>query len=59
MEVPVGLETDYRSFHNLPDVQSTMHCLACGDLHVWSTESAMLSGDDLQIQPRSERRSAA
>jgi len=47
-EVPVGLETDYRTFHSLPKTQSTMHCHACGAVHVWSTETAMLSDDDPQ-----------
>jgi len=40
--VPVGLETDHRSFQTLPDIQSTMHCAACGDVHVWSKNSAVL-----------------
>jgi len=44
-EVSVGLETDYLTFHTLPDVQSTMHCPACGAVHVWSKNSAMLSDD--------------
>lgn len=51
-EVPVGLETDYRSFHSLPDFQSTMRCPACCGVHLWSTESAIFSDDDPQPHPQ-------
>jgi len=43
--VPVGLETDHRSFRTLPDIQSTMRCPDCGDVHLWSRNSAVLFGE--------------
>src|SRR5947207_4406149 len=41
--ISTGIETDGRSFDQLPDVLSRSRCPTCGSEHVWWTREAWLS----------------
>jgi hypothetical protein len=47
-EIYTGIETDEASFARLPDVPSRAQCPACGQEHVWTKQSAWLSGSQLK-----------
>jgi predicted RNA-binding Zn-ribbon protein involved in translation (DUF1610 family) len=43
--VPTGIETDQRSFNDLPDTLSKSKCPHCGAEHVWRAREAWLAAD--------------
>ena len=42
-EVPTGIVTDIQTFAELPKGQSKLVCSACGEVHTWSANDAMLA----------------
>jgi len=42
--VSTAIEVESSVFRKLPKVAARMHCPACGEEHVWSTDSAWLLG---------------
>ena len=42
-EIPTGITVDIHTFAGLPAGATELHCLACGELHLWSPGDAMLA----------------
>jgi hypothetical protein len=42
-EIPTGITVDIHTFAGLPAGETELHCLACGELHLWSPGDAMLA----------------
>ena len=54
--VPTGIETDAKTFSQLPDVVSKSKCPECGLVHVWWTREAWLAADGPQAATAKDAR---
>ena len=50
-EISTGMETDARSFRQLPNVLTHSRCPACGLEHPWWKREAWLEDDDSVFVP--------
>ena len=57
--VSTAIEVESSVFHKLPKVAARMHCPACGEEHVWSTDSAWVSGGPRLVEKVPEKVEAA
>ena len=57
--VSTAIEVESSVFRKLPNVAARMHCPACGEEHVWSTDSAWLAGEPRLVRKAAEKVAAA